>query len=139
MLNEVLYDINEVSNMTGLAPSTIKNHVRIGKFKTKKTDKKYFFTKNEIEQYLKNDDIIQFRSEKVARIMSFVDTPFSLSEFHKQYHYLISCGGTKEQQIRYMEHFKNDMILAIEREISHLNELNEYLSKDNFIDFQLHL
>jgi hypothetical protein len=138
MPEEKLFNIHEVVNLTGMTLTTLRNHIRIGKFKVKKKDNRYFFTQDEINKYLLNPEIKKTRANKVQSIMDgTAEEPYALKEFYNQYHELISNGGTAEQQLQYLKRHKDDLIYSIDNETRYLAELKDLLEKEDFIEFNI--
>lgn len=138
MLKEQLFTIQEVSAKTGITATTLRNHLRIGKFKAKKRDSRILFTQKEIDDYLAHPDIIKTRLQKIDSILNNSDEPpFALTDFFHQYHELSSCGAPFEQQKEYFERNKMRIIDAINREIAHLEELKATIHNGDYFEFDL--
>ena len=138
MPEKQLFNIHEVSIQTGISVTTLRNHLRLGKFKATKKDNRYLFTQKEIDSYLAKPEIQKSRAEKVQSIMDLSEeAPYSISDFYKQYNDLVSNGGSPEQQLEYLKRHRSGMIYALKNEISHLDELKDLLEKEDYIGFNL--
>lgn len=137
MSKEQLFTIQEVSAKTGINQTTLRNHLRLGKFKATRKDNRILLNQNEIDRYLSLPDIINARENKIHNFLNNDNPPFSLTEFFNQYHDLSGCGATFEQQKEYFDKNKNLIAQAIDREIEHLEELKATIQNNDFFEFDL--